>query len=127
MANESNLRPVRTKEEARERGSRGGKASAEARKRRKSMKECMELAMGLKLTNSDQIAELEELGIDKKEMNHQMLSAVRLLEKAEEGNVNAMNSILELLGEKVIQMNVNANLDDKVKELDKLLEEVADE
>ncbi len=40
-----NLRPVKTKEEARERGRNGGKASVEARRRRKTLKEELELLL----------------------------------------------------------------------------------
>ena len=38
LANEGNLKPVRTKSEARERGRNGGKASGEARRRKKTMR-----------------------------------------------------------------------------------------
>lgn len=40
-----NLQPVRTKEEARERGRAGGKASGESRRRRKTLKEELELML----------------------------------------------------------------------------------
>lgn len=39
MANESNLKPVRTKKEARERGRNGGIKSGEVRRERKTLKE----------------------------------------------------------------------------------------
>ena len=42
MANAGNLRTPTT-EEARKRGAKGGKASAEARRKRKAMKEQMEM------------------------------------------------------------------------------------
>lgn len=42
MANEQNLRPVRTESEARELGRRGGIASGEARRRKKT---CVDIAM----------------------------------------------------------------------------------
>ena len=50
--NDENLRPVKTKKEARERGSRGGKASVEARRRRKTLREEL-----LALLEDDQIQE----------------------------------------------------------------------
>lgn len=40
-----NLKPVRTEEEAREKGRRGGKASGESRRRRKTLKEELELML----------------------------------------------------------------------------------
>ena len=39
MANEKNLKPVTSKKEARERGRKGGLASGEARRKRKTLKE----------------------------------------------------------------------------------------
>lgn len=39
MANEQNLKPVRSKKEARERGKKGGIASGKARQARKTLKE----------------------------------------------------------------------------------------
>ena len=39
MANEQNLKPVTSKKEARERGRKGGLASGEARRKRKTLKE----------------------------------------------------------------------------------------
>ena len=39
MANERNLKPVKSKKEARERGRKGGLASGEARRKRKTLKE----------------------------------------------------------------------------------------
>lgn len=39
MANEQNLKPVSSKKEARERGRKGGLASVEARRKRKTLKE----------------------------------------------------------------------------------------
>ena len=39
MANEQNLKPVSSKKEARERGRKGGLASGEARRKRKTLKE----------------------------------------------------------------------------------------
>ena len=39
MANEQNLKPVSSKKEARERGSKGGLASVESRRKRKTLKE----------------------------------------------------------------------------------------
>lgn len=44
MSNEHNLRPVRTKEEARERGRNGGKKSGEARREKSELQEDPEYA-----------------------------------------------------------------------------------
>lgn len=49
MANEKNLKPVRTKSEARERGRKGGKASGASRRRHKSLQETMLMVSKLPL------------------------------------------------------------------------------
>ena len=51
MANEKNLKPVRTKKEARERGRKGGKKSAEVRAKRKTLKEELLLLLETKNYN----------------------------------------------------------------------------
>lgn len=50
MANEQNLNPCRSKSEARERGAAGGRASGEARRRKRAMREVLDdlLQMPLK-------------------------------------------------------------------------------
>lgn len=52
MANEQNLRPVRTKKEARERGKNGGIASGEARRAKKTMKEMLDYLLEKEIENS---------------------------------------------------------------------------
>lgn len=42
VPNEENLIPVRSESEAREKGGRGGKASGEARRKKKELRETME-------------------------------------------------------------------------------------
>lgn len=49
MANEKNLKPVRTKSEAREKGKKGGKASGASRRRHKSLQETMLMVSKLPL------------------------------------------------------------------------------
>lgn len=58
MANEQNLRPP-TANEARERGKKGGQASAEARARRKTFKELFEIALSVK--SEDGLTEQEKI------------------------------------------------------------------
>lgn len=56
MANEKNLKPVRSKSEARERGKKGGKASGVSRRRHKTLQETVLMVSKLSL---------DELGIMK--------------------------------------------------------------
>lgn len=52
MANEKNLKPVRTKKEARERGKNGGIKSGEARRAKKTMKEMLDYLLEKEIENS---------------------------------------------------------------------------
>ena len=98
--NIGNMKPPRTKEEAKERGRNGGIASGEARRRKKTMREALEqlLYHGKvpEITKSMMRAE----GIDEEEMTHQMVITRSLIAKAESGDVQAYNAICQMIGEK---------------------------
>ena len=83
MANEQNLKPVSSKKEARERGRKGGLASVEARRKRKSLKE--ELLLML---------EDEEL---------QQSVAIALIKQAQNGNVKAFGMLRDTIGEAPVE------------------------
>lgn len=80
MANEQNLKPVRTKSEARERGKNGGIKSGEVRKQRKTLKEELLLL-------------LSEGQIQKK-------ISLSLIREALDGNTKAYEIIRDTIGEK---------------------------
>lgn len=82
--------PIRDSETARERGRLGGLASVAARRKRKQMREYMEIA--LKLTD-------EATG----ETNAQAM-AIAMVEKAKGGDVKAYEAVLGTVGEKAPQM-----------------------
>ena len=83
MANEQNLKPVSSKKEARERGRKGGLASVEARRKRKTLKE--ELLLML---------ENEEV---------QKSVAVALIQEAQNGNVKAFGMLRDTIGEAPVE------------------------
>lgn len=124
MANESNLKPLST-ERAREIGKKGGKKSVENKRKRKALKEQMELLLTLPLTDERAKKQFESMGIDADNMDNQMAMVVKTYAQALKGNINAVNVIREIIGERVVEVNVNNNIDDKVKELDRLLDSVA--
>lgn len=80
MANEQNLKPVRTKSEARERGKNGGIKSGEARKQRKTLK--------------------EELLLLLSERQTQKKISLSLIQEALDGNTKAYEIIRDTIGEK---------------------------
>lgn len=125
MDKESNL-IVPTSELARINGAKGGKKKAENRRKRKALKEQMEMLLSLPLTDGKAKAQFERMGIDSDDMDNQMAMVVKTYLQAMKGNINAVNVIREIIGERVMEVNVNNNIDDKVKELDRLLDSVAD-
>ena len=80
MAGKENLRPVSSKEEARERGRKGGLASGEARRKRKTLK--------------------EELLLMLSEGETQKSVTLALIEKAMNGDTKAFEVIRDTIGEK---------------------------
>lgn len=125
MVNKSNLKPIKSKERAREIGKKGGQAFARNVRKRKALKEQMELLLTLPLTDERVKKQFESMGIDADNMDNQMAMVVKTYAQALKGNINAVNTIREIIGERVVEVNVNNNIDDKVKELDRLLDSVA--
>lgn len=99
MANENNLIPVteRSKSEARALSSKGGKASGATRRRKKSMKDAMNLLLSLPVDEANK-AKMERLGIDANVADNQMLMLISAFQQAIKGNVRAMEFIKDLTG-----------------------------
>ena len=105
MANEQNLIKAEnlTSEQLRERARKGGIASAKAKKKRKAMKEQMEMLLTLPVKSSKTKEVLKKLGIKSTEMNNQMALIVALYQTALKGgknSVTAFNTIMEMTEEK---------------------------
>lgn len=124
LANEKNLKPVRSKSEARERGGKGGKASGEARRKRKALKENMEMLLSL-APDKRTITKLKAQGIEEKEVNNTLALTFALMNKAMQGDVKAFQEIRNLVGEtqEVVQTN-EAETDGLSKALLELAEEL---
>ena len=116
-ANESNLKPVQTKEEARKRGRNGGIKSGEVRKQKKAMREQMELLLSLPNKDAKTKKQLKAMGIDTSNIDNQMALILSMYKKAISGDVQAAAFIRDSMGEKVAE---------KV-EIRKSVEEVANE
>ena len=86
MANEQNLKPARTKSEARERGRKGGIASGESRREKATLRECLELLLA------------QEMG-DRKCSGAEILAAA-LFKMAAKGSERAFELIRDTVGEK---------------------------
>lgn len=98
-----NLIPAneRTEKELREQTRNGGIKSGEARRRKKTMREALEMLMyNAKLPETTKQM-LQAEGIkDAESMNHQMVITRSLIAKAEAGDVQAYNAICAMIGEK---------------------------
>lgn len=80
MANEKNLKPIRSKKEAREKGRQGGIKSGETRKKRKTLREELLLLLAAG--------------------NNQNKMSLAMIEKAMKGDTKAFEVIRDTIGEK---------------------------
>ena len=97
-----NLKPISSVEQAREMGRKGGQKSAEARRKKKTMRELtksiMETTVSTKQENVR--ATLAMMGLEENDMTYQAAVVVRLMQKAMvEGDTQAIRLIGELTGE----------------------------
>ncbi len=106
MANEQNLKPVRTKEEARKRGRKGGIKSGEIRAQRKTLREELLVLLGTKTED--------------KTMQEKI--SLSLITEALHGNVKAFETIRDTIGEKAIEKvestNVTISYEDYIKKVE---------
>ena len=98
-----NLEPVRTEEEAREKGRRGGIASGIARRRKKNLRESLKVLMEMKAKDKESIEAMKENGVESEDMTNAMMVGLALLNKAKNGNVPAQRLLAELHGENEVQ------------------------
>ena len=103
MANEKNLRRL-TSEQAREIGSKGGKASAESKKQKKTMQEMAQYILTCPL-NAQGIARMKRAGCNVEENNPTMLTAmiVGQINSAINGNQKSAEFIKDLIDNKAEQ------------------------
>lgn len=104
-----NLIPITSEEEAREKGRLGGIASGEARRKKKLIKEQLELLLSLPLKDENAKRKLEQIGIDADNLDNQMAMVISLWNKALKGDVQAFNSIRDSVGEKPSDVVENIN------------------
>ena len=100
---DENLIPFteRSKEEVRELNRKGGIASGIARRRKKNMKECLQLLLSLDVKNPKVREQLAKLGIEDEQMTNEMAMMVSALNKATKGDIQAMNFVRDTSGQQV--------------------------
>lgn len=109
----------RTKEEQREIARKGGIASGKARRKKKLIKEQLELLLSLPLKDENAKRKLKQIGINADNLDNQMAMIIAIWNKALKGDVQAFNSIRDTVGEKPSDVVDNK---DVLEKLDELLE-----
>jgi hypothetical protein len=100
---EKDLRPVRTKEEAKERGRNGGIASGKARREKKTIREAFALLKDLPLDNEKLREKLKKAGVTNDDMTYGAAMAYMTVINGMKGNPSFMRLAFEMLGENDVQ------------------------
>lgn len=118
-----NLKPVANKEEARLRGIKGGKASGEARRKKKQMKEYAEIILSSILADKSLEKEFKDLGVKsvlKKGYTLYEAMIIGQVSSAIKGNTQAYNALKETVEPKT------DFVDNNVEDLTPLADMLAD-
>lgn len=112
-----NLKPFEkgkvSREQAVEAGRKGGKASVEAKKKKKKLRELVEVFGELPVYSDKAKSMMEQMGISPDDMNNKMAAVIGIFKKAAAGDVQAFNAIRDITGEKPkdeIDSNVATNV-----------------
>lgn len=82
--------------------SMGGKASGEARREKKSLREKAQLLMSLSIQDQEELLKAKKLGLDDKDIDIEMMNLIHMLNIIKKENFNsvgAFNSLKDLTGE----------------------------
>ena len=123
-----NLIPVRSKEEARERGRKCGIASGKARREKKEQKKTIASALELKLNAKipDAMAKKMQAQTGISELDYRTALAYSVISTGiKKGDANALRVITDYIGEKPAD-NVNINADENSKFAD-ILKQLGDD
>lgn len=101
MANEKNLIPnnQRTPSERRENARKAGKASGEARRAKKTMREYADFLLSLQVSDRRKWNKLARAGIPPEGCDNKMLAVFALMQAAQSGDVQAMKELRSIIGE----------------------------
>lgn len=96
MANNENLKPVRTKREARERGRNGGIKSGESRRRTAALRDTMNKLLTMKV-EVDGLSDV--LRADGCESTYEEVITMAMIQQAMLGDVRAYKAIMQVVGQ----------------------------
>ena len=100
MANEENLKVIRSENEAREKGKKGGKASGKARRQKKALRDELEALLTLPMSKGKAVdvtkaKNFKDFAKENKSVRMQVIS--QLTAQALSGNVKAREQLLKLM------------------------------
>lgn len=110
--NNENLKPVRTKSEARERGRNGGKASGETRRRQANFRKTLNLLMTKEIDSPEWTPILQSLGLDS---TLEAAVNMAMIKKALAGDVKAYEAIAKYSGQAVKTDKDMEEQDERIK------------
>lgn len=110
MANEQNLRPSEYKL-SQEEAKRGGIASGEARRRKKTMRELAQMFGSLEVSNETIRARMRSLGVSEEDMSHDMAVMIGQYMEAEKGSTQAAAFVRDTKGENPKEPMMQLNVD----------------
>ena len=100
MANEQNLKPIRTESEAREKGRNGGIASGAARREKKTVQKILGDFLDLGITQNRTMESLaRKAGLSTDGSIKDLVTAVCVLNTLKKGDISELEKIAKLLGE----------------------------
>ena len=93
-----------TKEQLSEAGKKGGKASVEARRRRKELKETLEILLNMSLDKRRKNVDIEKIqafaDLKGKNVTVDEAMMIKLVQKALSGDLNSISMVRDTIGEK---------------------------
>lgn len=103
MGNEKNLEPYRfdsnqSREKAAENGRKGGKASGDAKRRKKTLREAAEIYLSLPVSSQKSWNKLAKDGVDPEDVTNAMAIMAGLTIKAAKGDAKAAKVLFDLVG-----------------------------
>lgn len=100
MANENNLKPIRSTSEARERGKKGGIASGKARREKKTVQKLLEDYLDSDIKSKKKLKDFAKaVGLKGDQSVKELITAVCILNTLKKGDVETLKTLCELLGE----------------------------
>ncbi len=119
-----NLKPVKTSDEAKALGQKGGIKSGEVRRERKKLQETVSTILSMAPGLEADRQALKQLGIDESDQNNQTLLVLSMMRAAAEGDVKAATWLRDTAGEKPIE-KLEANVQASISPLDEKLAELS--